>query len=428
MGTGVDDRNVTGVGFQPAFAWVKSDSGSQAVMRPSSVAGDLSFQWNGTVGAVDKLQALQADGFQVGSNAQVNTSAATYHYLAIQDSVPVPTSTPTYTPTATPTNTSTFTATNTPTDTATFTATFTPTNTFTPTPTSSPMRVATGSFLGNAADDRAITGVGFRPDLVIAKCDCGQNAVIRTSTMIGDASKDPNLGAALAPDYIQSLDADGFTVGTSNKVNNSGKTIYWVAMKAGDELHLGTYVGDGTDNRSITGFGFQPAFVLTMADGNESVFRPASVAGDSSFRVAGSSSLANRIQAILADGFQVGSDQDVNLAGTAYHYVLWKASANITQSSYVGDGVDGRSVTGVGFQPAFVWIKESIGSSSAFRPASASGDLSFNWGNSAGATNKIKALQPDGFQVGTNAQVNSSSSTYNYTAFKDSVATPTATP
>ncbi|MGH7484095.1 MAG: DUF7483 domain-containing protein [bacterium] len=192
-----------------------------------------------------------------------------------------------------------------------------------------PMRVATGSFTGNGTDDRAITGVGFQPDVVFVKCDCAQAAVARTSTMAGDASKVLGAATALQADQVQSLDADGFTVGTSSRVNNSGKTIYWTAMKAGDELKVSSYVGNGVDDRSITGVGLQPIWVITMGDGNDSLFRPATVAGDASFVIDGSAQVTNRIQALQADGFQIGTNATVNQSGTTYHYIAWAASANV---------------------------------------------------------------------------------------------------
>ena len=48
---------------------------------------------------------------------------------------------------------------------------------------------ASGFYLGNSVDNRAIIGVGFRPDVVIVKGDTAQTAAVRTSTMSGDAAK-----------------------------------------------------------------------------------------------------------------------------------------------------------------------------------------------------------------------------------------------
>ena len=64
---------------------------------------------------------------------------------------------------------------------------------------------------------------------------------------------------------IQSLDADGFTVGTDDKVNYSGINYYWVAFKAGaGELKVSSYSGTGVAH-SITGVGFKPDWVVVMS-------------------------------------------------------------------------------------------------------------------------------------------------------------------
>ena len=43
-------------------------------------------------------------------------------------------------------------------------------------------------------------------------------------------------------------------------MNHTGISYHWVAFQAADgELKVGTYSGNGADNRNITGIGFQPA-------------------------------------------------------------------------------------------------------------------------------------------------------------------------
>jgi hypothetical protein len=280
------------------------------------------------------------------------------------------------------------------------------------------MRLATGTYTGNAADNRVITGVGFQPDVVFVKCTCGVSAVVRTSTMSGDATKVIGTLTALQPDHVQSLDADGFTIGTSTRVNTNSNTYHWVAMKAGTDLRVGSYVGDGTDDRSITGVGFQPVWVVTMGDGDDSWIRPASVTGDASYPMDGVSQFTNRIQALEADGFQIGSNANVNELATTFHYIAWKASANVKQATYVGNGTDNRSITGVGFQPLMVWVKRDTNNQATWRPASISGDLSLFWSGTAANSDRIQLLEADGFQVGTDEQVNTTA-TYHYIALKD---------
>ncbi len=102
-------------------------------------------------------------------------------------------------------------------------------------------QMTTGSYPGDGQPSQSIAGVGFQPDVVIVKgADASQKSVFRTSTMTGDASKNIN-NSGMLTNNIQSLDADGFTVGSDDNVNKGGTTYYWMAFKANPgELHVGT--------------------------------------------------------------------------------------------------------------------------------------------------------------------------------------------
>ena len=310
------------------------------------------------------------------------------------------------------------TETYTPTPTATVTPT--PTSTFTPTPTPTPMRLAVGSYVGNGTDARPITGVGFQPDVVIIKASTAQAGIIRTSTMTGDAAKLLGTTTALQNNHIESLDADGFTIGSNANVNTSSTTYYWVAMRAGGDLKVGSYVGNGVDNRSIIGVGFQPVWVITLGDGDDSVFRPDILSGDNSYLMTGAGTITNRIQAFASDGFQIGSNVNVNELNTTFHYIAWAASPQVSTGSYVGNGLDNRSITGIGFQPLMAWVKRNASQVGVWRPLSAAGDRTLYWDATASTTDRIQALQADGFQVGTDTQVNANNQTYYYLALRDS--------
>ncbi len=280
------------------------------------------------------------------------------------------------------------------------------------------LRLSQGSYVGNGADNRSITGTGFAPDVVIVKCDCGQAAAIRTALMPGDAAKIISTSSALQADVIQSLDANGFTIGTSNKVNQNTDTYYWTALKAGTSLKLGSYAGNGADNRSISGVGFQPDWVVTMGDGEESWFRPSLLTGDASYRMEGQDDFTNRIQAIQSDGFQLGSNANVNASGVTFYYIAFKSVGGVVaEGSYAGNNTDNRSIA-VGFQPAFVWVKRSVNNAGVIRIASMSGDNSAPW-DAATAANNIQAIEPGGFQVGTHDRVNNSAGTYFFLALRD---------
>ncbi len=63
-----------------------------------------------------------------------------------------------------------------------------------------------------------------------------------------------------------------------------------------------------------------------------------SSAGDNSYLMTGTGKITNRIQAFEADGFQVGSNVDVNESGTTFHYIAWAASPQVSTGSYTGNG------------------------------------------------------------------------------------------
>ena len=190
-------------------------------------------------------------------------------------------------------------------------------------------------------------------------------------------------------------------------------------MKAGSDLSVGTYVGNGSDNRSITGVGFQPVWVVTLGDGEDSAFRPASLLGDNSYLMAADGKLANRIQAMEVTGFQIGSDANVNKSGTTYHYIAWAASSRVSEGSYTGDGSDNRSITGVGFQPQMVWVKRDDTKPSTWRPASVAGDSTLYWKAQVPQADRIQVLEADGFQVGANDEVNKGGKPHYYLALRD---------
>ena len=282
-----------------------------------------------------------------------------------------------------------------------------------------PLRLVTGTYAGDGSDGRQIAGLGFPPDVVFLKADDTRAGVIRSITMAGDAAKDVSTGGSLQANLIESLDADGFTIGSDNKVNKNGKDYYWVALKAGSDLSVGSYTGDASDDRSITGVGFQPVWVITMGDGQKAFFRPASLTGDNSYKMTVKVKKTNRIQTLEADGFQIGSNNEVNKSGTTFHYIAWAASSQVVQSVYTGDGNDDRSITGVGFQPEVVWVKRDDDKDSVWRPSSISGDETLFWKNEDAKDNRIQALESDGFQVGTKDDVKKNNKTYYFLALRD---------
>jgi hypothetical protein len=101
---------------------------------------------------------------------------------------------------------------------------------------------------------------------------------------------------------------------------------------------VGSYLGDGFDNRDITGVGFQPEYVIVHAINGARAIQKTNASGpttDSSLRFTTGAALVNLIQSLspgtCSNCFQVGSGGDVNTGGNTY---LWVAFARSTRTNY----------------------------------------------------------------------------------------------
>lgn len=268
-------------------------------------------------------------------------------------------------------------------------------------------------------DDRTIGGLPFQPDIVIVHSDNNnEQASIRTADMAADRSKNLTTNGALTANEIQSFTSDGFVVGSDDDVNESGVTYYWTAMKEGTNVQTGTYTGNGVDNRNITGVGFQPDWLMTIGNGEQDFFRPGPLAGDASYQLNANGTTSNRIQALQADGFQLGSNADVNQNTRVYYWVAFDVTANVAVGSYLGNSADSRNITGLGLDPDFVWVKRLAARQSIWRTDAIAGDRTLFWGAGAPVADRIQSLIADGFQVGTNQDANQNNQTYYYLALE----------
>jgi hypothetical protein len=284
------------------------------------------------------------------------------------------------------------------------------------------IKMASGTYAGNGVDGRAIA-VGFQPDFVIVKSESAREGVGRTSTMAGQDTKPLGTANALQANYIQSLTATGFTVGTNSRVNMAGDDYHWIAFKTNSQaMQVGNYTGNGAFTRSITGVGFQPEMVMVLGDtGQRAVLRATGMSR--TFRFEAGTGSTTGVTAFGADGFTLGNSAEVNSNGVAYHYVAFNDVPNsIDVGTYTGNGTDNRTVA-TGFQPEYALVRaDDTGTqrSGVHRPASLAGTSSLEFGTTGLSTNRLQALQATGFQVGTNGDVNSNGDDYYYLAVRSS--------
>jgi hypothetical protein len=276
-GDGGDNRAIA-VGFQPDFVIVKETGNGEGVARSSSMTGDVSKRMgSATALQADLIQSLTATGFVIGGDNDVNRNNRDYHWVAFKAN-------------------------------------------------GQAMRV--GSYTGNGTS-QSLTGFGFSPEAVILMGNNNARAVTRMSGMTRSFGFDNTTGTTTA---ITSLDAGGFSVGNAAEANTNNIAYHYVAFNDfANSIDVASYAGNNTDDTGISTIGFQPAFVMVRANdtatGRRANWRPASLAGDSTLLFTGTAAGNNRIQALQANGFQVGTSTDVNANTVNYHYVAVRSSA-----------------------------------------------------------------------------------------------------
>lgn len=266
-------------------------------------------------------------------------------------------------------------------------------------------------YTGDGNPGRGITGAGFQPDVVLIKARNGGSgfaSVFRTADHTGTNSQDWN-GGLIASGGIESLDTDGFSVGTNTRVNQTGVRYVAICIDKGDEslFRHGTYVGDGLDNKNITilATGWQPSYLFVKNEtAGAAVFRGLSHTGDESTLLANSAQTTDLIQLFNANGFQVGTQSQVNTNLQTHYWFAWRNLTNqldafFETGTYAGTG-SGQTITGLAFQPIWVMQRPQItGHDASWRHTDHPAGSGSTWGTSGDDTFRIESFTLDGFVV-----------------------------
>lgn len=102
----------------------------------------------------------------------------------------------------------------------------------------------------------------------------------------------------------------------------------------------------------------------------------------------------------------------ISLSSTIFAFATW------TVGSYVGTGA-AHPISGIAFQPDFVFIKAATAFPAFVKTSTMASAVSRQYTSvTAGVTDAITALNPNGFGLGTNVNVNTLGVTYFFYAFK----------
>jgi len=311
------------------------------------------------------------------------------------------------------------------------------------------------TYTGNDSNDRAITGVGFKPDLVWIKrrTDAephalydsvrGPNKQLETNDTDAEAT---NSGSYLG---VNSFDGDGFTIGNNGGVNRDPKTYVawsWKASGSTEILTAGTidsaasindeagfsivkYTGNGSAAQTVAhGLSAAPTFIIAKCiDTTSSWVVYSSTTGINKFlelnddAAATSSTNYWGLTTPSATTFGVAQNSSNNNStdNDIIAYCFRPITGYSAFGSYTGDRPSTVTVT-TGFQPDFVLIKDTTNAGEGWAMI-----------DSVRGNNLIEADEEDGdtsyssvqfistgFTVGDSGLVNTDSATIIYAAFK----------
>ena len=490
VGTG-SPQTISGIGFSPDLIIIVPDTGAQGVYKTSSMPANYTSYFSATTPDTSTAITFNSDGFLLSNSAIVNTNNTRYTYTAFDGSDC--TSTGTFCVGSYSGNGSSSRAISTGFQPAMvmvtrnnnlaasfktkdmpsnngqyFTTTAQATTLFPSSLSSSGFTVGstnnanggtyyyaafkeingmmrTGTYTGNGSA-RSITGfgAGSTPSLVLVKNSNGTTAnrdpLINQTHYYGDFSASISSTINGITGGITTLSDNGFQVGTIARVNSTGSIIYWVAW-GGEQaspsgagafkMATGTYSGNGSSGRQITGVGFEPNLVILKRDNNAqlAIFKTSLMnsTSASSYAFAANTSYTDAITALTSDGFTLGTNAVANASGGEYHWQAFgdaynpnanTGSTDFIIGAYTGNGIDSRQISAP-LSLDLISVQSSGSATSYWRTSSNVGDETNNFSATATATNLLQNISNDSFEVGTAGGVNTLNTLYYWFGFKN---------
>lgn len=189
------------------------------------------------------------------------------------------------------------------------------------------------TWTGNASDNRQITGVGFQAKYVIVKGAGAQSAVCKSSLHVGDTTSYFLIATADLADAIQTIDADGITIGTNATVNGNG--VVYTGMFFADDVDgdsdfaLTKYTGIAGDGYHIE-LPFQPniLFLIPGAALVPLMWNSAMADGKTGYVSAATADVSDAVIKADAFGFTVGNNVTINLTNQPTHVIAIRCDGN----------------------------------------------------------------------------------------------------
>jgi len=312
---------------------------------------------------------------------------------------------------------------------------------------------------GNGADGRALTGVGFQPDLVWIK-DRDDTESHRLTDSVRGATKslrsNQTNAEATETDGLQSFDSDGFTVGTQGSMNksNGDKFVGWSWLTGGSAssnsdgsitssvsanttagFSIVSYTGTGATATIGHGLGSAPKWVIVkQRDNTRNWVVMHQGIGFTKYLYLDSNQASNTGNFFndtdpSSTVFNVVNDSGVNGSSGSYiAYCFAEKQGYSKFNSYKGNGNTDGTFIYTGFAPSFVMLKRTSAAGSFLMFDNKRDNLNPNshrvYANATDAEDTGSGSQVDflsnGFKCrSSDNSTNASGSTYIFMAFAE---------
>ena len=318
-GDGNDDRNLVNTGnsdLQPDWVWIKCRSAAKGPnlfdSSRGTSAGLSTDNNNAEFSDGNRVQAFQTDGFQLGSNSNVNENTTTF--VAWQ-----------WKANGGSTTTNDASATSVGTIDSVYQAN-----------TTAGFSIVT--FTGNGSSGATVAhGLGAVPKTILIKSRNGTNKswnVYHSSIDATDAAQlDTTAAFYDSASYWNDTEPTStvFSLGNSSETNESGKNfvVYCFAEIQGYSK-FGSYVGNGDDNGPFVYTGFKPAWVLykrssdtgnwRILDKERNTFNPIN---NEIYADLANAEAQDTQMDFLSNGFKLRNGSSVGQNGNNSTYIYW---------------------------------------------------------------------------------------------------------
>jgi len=418
-------QSITGVGFQPDFVWIKRRDGVENHYWQDSSRGSTQQIYSNLTNAqfneTTAVTSFDSDGFTMGSYNGINNSGESYVAWCWKLNGGTTSS-----------NTD-----------GTITSTV---------QVNSKAGISIVQWTGTGSAGTLGHGLSSAPEMIIVKDTTNTYNWYVYSTATGS-----NIGIEGLNTTALSFSATSQMTSTSTLIENvpsvaslntsgANMLIYAFHSVAGYSK-IGSYAGNGSDNGPIINTGFEPAWLMIKVitgsgDGWFMVDNKRATSNPRARRVFANSDVGDAIEPgaqvdFFSNGFQLrgsgGGQGQTNKSGSTYLYLAFAADPitvptladSFDTNLYTGNGTS-QAVTGLGFSPSFVWIKQrdAVRGQNWYDVLRGKNNILFS--NSSGAQDTtsdqvLQAFNTDGFSLGNLSAVNASGGEYVSWNWKGSV-------